>query len=324
MKLVVDLMGGDNSCQELVKGCIDAIKQHPTLNIHCIVKEGEIEDIVKDYDRIKLIYANEVISANDNLLTVTRRKETSMVKAMNYVNENSMDGVVSCGSTAAFVASSIFILKRFSDVTRPALVIDLPGINGQETTFLDLGANVELTNDAFKQLAYFATSYVKANRNIESPKLAILNIGEEEKKGTQQLKELYQEFKNDNNINFNGNIEARYLLNSNNDIILCDGYSGNIALKAFEGMGNSIFGLIKDASKTTLRNKLGLLLLKPFFKEVYKKLDYNNYGGAMLLGVKKIAIKAHGSSDAKTLNSAINQFVKIHKSEFIQEMEKRG
>lgn len=324
MKLVVDLMGGDNSSQVLIKGCIDAVKKHSNLEIVCFVKEGEVEEFVKDIKQIKLEYASDVISANDNLITVTKRKEASLIKAMNYVNSHNMDGIVSCGSTAAFVASSIFILKRFDQVKRPALVIDLPGINNEQTTFLDLGANISLSNEAFIELAKFSTNYVKYRRNISEPKLALLNIGEEEQKGTEQLKQLYKLLQNEDEINFNGNLESRYLLNTQNDIILCDGYSGNIALKALEGMGVSIFGLIKEAQHKSIRNKIGLLLLKPVFKAMYKKLDYNNYGGAMLLGVKKISIKAHGSGDAKTLNSAIEQFIAIHDSNFIKEMEKRG
>lgn len=322
MKLVIDLMGGDNSAQELVKGCIEAVKIYPNLKLVCVVSENLVEDLVSDYDQIELVYSNEVVSANDNLLTITRRKETSMVKAMNLVNELNADGIVSPGSTAAFVASSMFILKRFDTVSRPALCIDLPSINNHSTTFLDLGANVELSNEQFKELADIASEYVKYTKKVASPKVALLNIGEESKKGTNQLKEVYQLLNDDNNINFNGNIESRYLINNDSDIIVCDGYTGNIALKAIEGMGVNIFSLIKGAQEKSLRNKLGLLLLKPVFKQMYKDLDYNNYGGAMLLGVRKIAIKAHGSSKAHTFKSAIEQFVKIYESGFIENQSK--
>lgn len=320
MRLIIDLMGADKSPQILVKGCLDALEKHPNLEITCVVLENLVEDLVKDKKRLNLVYATEVVSVSDNLLTIPRMKNTTMVTAMNLANQENFDGVLSCGSTAAFVACCVFILKRLPNVSRPALLIDLPSVNNHVTTMLDLGANIELSSKAFKELAYASKTYVSLRRNIKDPKIALLNIGEEENKGTKQLKELHQEFKNDENLNFNGNIESRYLVNNNNDIILCDGYSGNIALKAVEGMGVSIFKLIKDASKISLRNKIGLLLLKPFFKGVYKNLDYNNYGGALLLGVKKIAIKAHGSSDAKTLSSAINQFVDIHESEFIKKV----
>lgn len=317
MQLVVDLMGGDSSPQILLNGCIKAIQKYPDLQITCIVKKGILNNN-KPLERINFEFAEEVISANDNLLTITRRKNTSMVKAMNYVNENDFDGVISCGSTAAFVASSVFILKRVASVSRPGLMIDLPTINNIPTTCLDLGANVELSNQAFKELANIAQKYVQYNRGIKNPKISLLNIGEEEQKGTKQLKQLYQEFKEDPTYNFIGNIESRYLLNNESDIIICDGYSGNIALKACEGMGEGIFKQIKGAQKKSFRNKMGLLLLKPLFKEMYQNLDYNNYGGAILIGVKKIAIKAHGSSNATTLCSAIDQFVKISKSNFIK------
>lgn len=324
MKLVVDLMGADNSPQELLDGCFKALEKHPSLELTCVVGKDIVEKLVEDKDRIKLVYADEVVNANDNLLTITRRKETSMVKAMNLASQDEFDGIVSAGSTAGFVASSIFIIKRLDTVSRPALCIDLPSINNHPTTFLDLGANVELSNEAFIELGKISSKYVTYTRNIKSPKLSLLNIGEESKKGTNQLKEVNAELSNEQSLNFVGNIESRYLINNDSDIILCDGYSGNLALKAIEGMGVNIFSLIKDAQKQSLRNKLGLLLLKPVFKKMYLDLDYNNYGGAMLLGVKKIAIKAHGSSSSKTFCSAIEQFVKIYESGFIQSINKEG
>lgn len=319
MKLIVDLLGADNGPEELVKGCLKAIEENKDLEIIAYAKEGQIDNIASKVSRLSVVHCKDEILANDSTISVIRRKESSLIMAMNETSLNqSIDGIISAGSTAAFVTSSIFILKRMENVSRPSLMIDLPGINGKSTTMLDLGANIELNEQQFIELSHITSKYVQKTRNISNPRLSLLNIGEESKKGTKLLQSTNLKLSQEKDINFIGNIESRYLINNDSDIIISDGYSGNIALKAIEGMGVSIFDVIKKSQKDSLRNKIGLLLLKPVFKKLYKELDYNNYGGAMLIGVEKLAIKAHGSSDSHTFYSAICQFININKSGFIK------
>jgi glycerol-3-phosphate acyltransferase PlsX len=312
MKIIIDAMGGDNAPQEIVKGAVQAIKEFNKVEIILVGDEDKIQDVLKneDYnaDKFQIIHTTEVISNNESpTLAIRRKKDSSMVVGMKLLKEGKGDAFISAGSTGAILAGGLFIVGRIKGIDRPALSPILPGKNGP-FMLIDAGANAECKVNNILQFGIMGQTYIEKVLKKKNPSVALVNIGSEEEKGTEFTKECFKVLK-DSSLNFVGNIEGREIPEGNVDVVVCDGFTGNIILKVFEGVAGTILDVLKEEIMSSTRTKLGGLLLKPVFKKFKKKFDYTEYGGAILLGVNGPVIKAHGSSNAKAIKNAIKQAV---------------
>ena len=310
MKLAVDAMGGDKAPAEIVKGAVQAVKKY-SCEIVLVGDENKIREVLKDESDIKnfpltIKHASEVIEMGEHPADAVRnKKDSSIVVATQMVKDGECDAVLSAGSTGAAVAAAQLILKRIHGIGRPAIATPIPTPKGV-TLMLDSGANVDSKPEHLIQSGIMGSLYAKHVFGIENPRVGLLNIGEEETKGNEQAKEAYQLFQNVKNINFCGNAEGRDIPEGHFDVVVCDGFVGNVVLKFGEGLALTILKLIKEAVQDGgLFAKFGALLLTPTLKSLAKRLDVSEYGGAPLLGVNGCCIISHGSSDAKSICSAI-------------------
>ena len=323
MKIAVDGMGGDNSPRIVVEGSIQALKEFEDLQIIITGKQNEINKELSKYEydknKITVVNSTEVIDTNDHpVMAIRRKKDSSLVKALNLVKNNEADAIISAGSTGAFMAGSLFIVGRINGIDRPALAPIMPGKNGKFMV-VDCGANVDCKPNNLVQFAHMGKIYFENVLGVKNPSIGLVNIGVEEEKGNELTKATYKLLKNEA-INFVGNIEPRDVPSGNTDIVVCDGFVGNTILKMYEGVSSSIFDVLKSEIMSSTRTKIGGLLLKPIFKEFKTKFDYKEYGGAAFIGVKGICIKAHGSSDGKALKNAIKQAIIFYDNKIIEKI----
>lgn len=309
MNIIVDGMGGDKGPEEIVKGSIEAVEELD-VNIIIVGKEDIIQKELNKYKypegSISIINANEVISNNDEpTLAIRRKKDSSMVLGLKALAEGKGDGFVSAGNTGALLAGGLFIVKRIKGIERAALATVYPTMKGI-SFLLDAGANVDCKPEYLKQFAIMGSIYSEKVLGVRSPKVGLVSVGVEEGKGNSLTKEAYTMIK-DLNLNFVGNVEARQLPEGDIDVIICDGFSGNIIIKLSEGLAISLFSSMKEEFLGSFKSKIGALMLKPQFKSLKDQMDYREYGGAPLLGLKQPVFKAHGSSDAFAIKNAIKQ-----------------
>lgn len=319
MRIIVDGMGGDKAPFEVVKGCVDAINKWD-IDILIVGKEEKIKEELLKYkyplEKIDILDAKDVINNEDDpAIAIRRKKDSSMVVGMKGLTEGLGDGFVSAGSTGALLAGGLFIVKRIEGIDRAALATVYPTIKGT-SLLVDGGANVDCKAEYIKQFGIMGSIYAENVMGIKTPKVGLVNIGTEEGKGNILTKESYALLKQ-TNINFIGNVEGRQLPMGDADVILSDGFAGNIILKLTEGMAIGIFALLKDSFKTNLKSKIGALLLKPQLKTLKSKMDYREYGGAPLLGTKMPVVKAHGSSDSYAIMNAIGQMIQFIEKDVI-------
>ncbi len=310
MKLAVDAMGGDNAPEEIVTGAVRAAKKF-RCEIILVGDENKIKDVLKSQDDIKNLpltikHTTEIITMREHPADAVRnKKDSSIVVATKMVKDGECDAVLSAGSTGAAVAAAQLILKRIHGVGRPAIATPIPTPKGV-TIMLDSGSNVDSKPEHLLQSGMMGSIYVEHVFGKKNPTVGLLNIGEEETKGNEQAKETYQLLKNATNINFIGNAEGRDIPAGKCDVVVCDGFVGNVVLKFGEGLALTIFKLIKEEVEAGgITAKIGALLLKRTLKNLAKRLDVSEYGGAPLLGVNGYCIISHGSSDAKSICSAI-------------------
>jgi glycerol-3-phosphate acyltransferase PlsX len=307
MKIAIDAMGGDHAPEEIVLGALKAIDTYSDVEITLVGDENKINQYVKDRNRISIIHTDEVITGTDEpVRAVRRKKNASMVLAAKEVAEGRADACISAGNTGALMAAGLFIVGRIEGIERPALSPTLPTIGGEGFVLLDVGANVDAKPEHLVQYALMGSIYSQKVRGIDYPRVGLLNIGTEEKKGNELTKHTYEMLKKAD-VNFIGNIEARDLLDGVADVVVTDGFTGNMVLKTIEGTALSIFKMLKSALMSNLKSKLAAAILKPNLLELKSQMDYSEYGGAGLFGLKAPVIKAHGSSDAKAIFSAIRQ-----------------
>jgi phosphate acyltransferase len=307
MKIAIDAMGGDHAPKEIVLGALKAIDTYSDVEITLVGDENKINQYVKDRNRISIIHTDEVITGTDEpVRAVRRKKNASMVLAAKEVAEGRADACISAGNTGALMAAGLFIVGRIEGIERPALSPTLPTIGGEGFVLLDVGANVDAKPEHLVQYALMGSIYSQKVRGIDCPRVGLLNIGTEEKKGNELTKHTYEMLKKAD-VNFIGNIEARDLLDGVADVVVTDGFTGNMVLKTIEGTALSIFKMLKSALMSNLKSKLAAAILKPNLLELKSQMDYSEYGGAGLFGLKAPVIKAHGSSDAKAIFSAIRQ-----------------
>lgn len=307
-RISVDAMGGDNAPAEIIKGAVSALQNVSDL---CVTLVGR-EEVIKSHlsgpmdGRITVVHAEEVIeTGEDPLVAIRRKKNSSMLVALNMLKQKQVDACVSAGSTGAFMSGALFGVGRIKGIERPALAPLLPTLTGC-AMLIDCGANADCKPEFLVQFAQMGSVYMNRVMGIDRPRVGLLNIGAEEEKGSAVYKEAHHMLKG-SLLNFVGNIEGRDALDGNVDVIACDGFAGNILLKTAEGVAMYIFTLLKKELTASFTRKLAAAALKPGFRNVKAKLDYTEYGGALLLGIDGVAVKAHGSSNAKAFENAVRQ-----------------
>jgi phosphate acyltransferase len=307
MRLAVDAMGGDNAPKEIVLGAMKAIEKYNDIHIVLIGDESKIREYLTNEERIEIHHTKEVILGTDEPVRAVRRKKTaSMVLAAQLVADGNADACISAGNTGALMAAGLFVVGRIEGIERPALAPTLPTIGGEGFLLLDVGANADAKPEHLVQYAIMGSIYSEKARGITNPRVGLLNIGTEEKKGNELVRNTYELLK-DADINFIGNVESRDLLDGVADVVVADGFTGNMVLKTIEGTAMSVFKMLKSALTSSLKSKMAAAVLKPDLTVLKNKMDYTEYGGAGLFGLKAPVIKAHGSSDANAVFNSIRQ-----------------
>lgn len=307
MKIAIDAMGGDHAPKEIVIGAMKAVEAFSDIHITLVGDETKINEYLTNTERISILHTTEVILGTDEPVRAVRRKKTaSMVLAAQQVADGNADACISAGNTGALMAAGLFVVGRVEGIDRPALSPTLPTIGGEGFLLLDVGANVDAKPEHLLQYAIMGSIYSEKVRGAVNPRIGLLNIGTEEKKGNELTKQAFELLK-EANINFIGNVEARDLLDGVADVVVTDGFTGNMVLKTVEGTALSMFKMLKSTLMSSLKSKLAAAVLKPEFTALKNTLDYSEYGGAGLFGLKAPVIKAHGSSNAQSIFSAIRQ-----------------
>lgn len=323
MNIIVDGMGGDNAPVDIVKGCVDAVNEYD-IEITIVGKEQIIREELHKYkysdDKIQILNADDVITNDDDpAVAIRRKKDSSLVVGLNALKDGLGYGFISAGSTGALLAGGLFIIKRIKGIDRAALTSVYPTSKGL-SLLVDAGANVDCKPEYLKQFGLMGSIYMENVFGRKNPKVGLVNIGTEEGKGNQLSKEAFNLLKNED-INFVGNVEGRNLPEGEIDVIVADGFVGNVVLKLTEGMAISIFSILKQSLMANTKSKIGALLLKSELSEMKKKMDYREYGGAPLLGTKLPVVKAHGSSDAYAFKNGIRQLIAFIENDIIKTIE---
>ena len=317
MRVIVDAFGGDNAPAEIVKGCVLAVRDN-LCEICLVGKENEVKNELQKYDypkeKISVYNADEVIGGCEVPTAAIRKKNSSMVVGLELLKNGEGDAFLTAGNTGAYLAAAFRFLGRIKGVKRPALTTFMPTKDGS-CIVLDVGANADCKPEFLKQFAVMGSVYAENVLGIKNPSIGLINIGAEESKGNELTKAAYLLLKEEKNINFIGNIEARDVMSGAADVVVCDGFTGNIVLKTTEGVAMTVYGMIKNVFMKNAVTKLAAMLVKGGIKEFKKKMDYTEYGGAPLLGIDGVAIKAHGSSNAKAIYSAVKSAIKFYETD---------
>ena len=305
VKIAVDMMGGDDAPGIVLDAVKKAVEDFKDLEI---ILFGDESQYNLSHERIEFRHCTEKIEMEDEpVRAIKRKKDSSMVKMAEAVKSGEADGCVSAGNTGALMSAGLFIVGRIKGVARPALVVTLPTTDGKGFVFLDVGANADAKAEHLLQYAQLGNIYAQKIRGIQNPSVSLLNIGTEAAKGNSLTKKAYDLFEKNQSFNFTGNIEAKTLMDGNVDVVVTDGYTGNMVLKNLEGTAKSIGKMLKETIMSSFKNKLAGAVLKKDLETFAKKMDYSEYGGSVLLGLDGTVVKAHGSSNAKAFYSAIRQ-----------------
>ncbi|WP_277673396.1 phosphate acyltransferase PlsX [Piscibacillus halophilus] len=323
MKIAIDAMGGDHAPEAPVKGALMAVDYYEDLEITLYGDEEKIKTYLDSkHPRIYIHHTNEKVENTDEPARVVRKKKkASMVLMAEAVKNKEADACISAGNTGALMSTGLFKVGRIKGIDRPALSPTLPTVDGKGFLLLDVGANVETKPNHLLQYAIMGSIYVENVRNIDQPRVGLLNVGTEEQKGSELVKEAYQLLQHAP-INFVGNVEARDLLEGVADVVVTDGFSGNIALKSIEGTALTMFSMIKDTFMKSTKTKLAAALVKSDLKGLKDQLDYSEYGGAGLFGLSAPVIKAHGSSNERAILNAIKQTYHLVEANVVDLIEK--
>ena len=310
MRIAVDAFGGDNAPKEIIKGAVESLAD-PKLTVILVGKEDIINEELKQYSydtsRLEIVHATEVITNDDSpTIAFKRKKDSSIVVGLKLLKESQADAFVSAGSTGALLTAATMIVGRISGIERPALATLLPNKNAY-TFLVDCGANVDSKPTYLLQFAKMGSIYMKNVMNVKNPRVALINVGTEKEKGNALTKEVYTLLEAESRINFIGNMEARDIPLAEADVAVCDAFVGNVILKHSEGLSKALFDIIKAELMSSTLTKIGAALAKPAFKNIKKRFDYSEVGGAPFLGLNALVVKAHGSSNAKAIHSAIKQ-----------------
>lgn len=313
IKVAVDAMGGDHAPAEIVKGSIEAIQASAKLKVYLVGRKDAIETELSKYsypaEQVEIVHAEEVIEmAEPPVMAIRRKKDSSIVVAMNMVKRGECDAYVSAGSTGANLVGGQVIVGRIRGVERPPLAPLIPTATGT-SLLIDCGANVDARPSHLVQFAKMGSIYMEHIMGIKNPRVAIVNIGAEEEKGNALVKETFPLLKECTDINFIGSIEARDIPAGYADVVVCEAFVGNVILKLYEGVGSTLIKEVKASMMTSLRSKIGALLVKPALKKTLKRFQTEEHGGAPLLGLNGLVVKTHGSSKSVEIKNSILQCI---------------
>lgn len=315
--IALDAMGGDHAPGEIVKGAIDAVLKEPNMKVFLVGKEDLINKELSKYqypkEQVEVVAASEIIEmAEVPTNAIRKKKDSSMVVGMKMVKEGKADAFVSAGNSGAVLVGGQVIVGKIKGVERPPLAPLIPTKKGV-SLLVDCGANVDARPSHLVQFAKMGSIYMEHVLGIKNPKVGIVNIGAEEEKGNALVKETFPLLKEEKDINFIGSVEARDIPYGKADVIVCEAFAGNIILKLYEGVGAVLLSKVKQGLLSSLRSKIGAVLIKPALKATMKEFDATEYGGAPLLGLKGLVVKTHGSSKAKEVTNTLMQCVTFKK-----------
>lgn len=325
MKIAIDGMGGDNAPKAVIEGVVASLKENNDIEFFITGPEDVIKKEFDKYEydksKVNIVDAKEVITTNEQpVMALRKKKDSSIVKALNLVKDGTCDGIISAGSTGAFLAGCTLIVGRIKGIDRPALAPIMPGRYGKFMV-VDAGANVDCKPEYLRQFAHMGKVYYELMFDTKDTTIGLVNIGAEEEKGNELTKEVFQILKNEK-INFVGNVEPRDVPQGKVNVLVTDGFVGNTILKMYEGSASNLLGMIKDEIySSSLVPKLGAALLKPVFKKLMLKFDYKEVGGAPFLGINGACIKAHGSSDGRAFKNAIRQSKLFHEKQILEKIK---
>ncbi len=325
MKLILDCFGGDKGCAPCVEAAKKALGQYPDLSFVLVGDAEKIRaELKEEFPRVEIVHAPDVVTGNDKPTDAIRlKRESSMIKAIKILREDeSADGLISTGPTGVLIAAATLRIGRIDGIRRPAFCPILPTMRGGIVGICDSGANVECSPEMLLQFAIMGSEYLKAAFHISTPRVALLNVGTEEEKGDDLHREAHKLLKAAEGINFVGNMESRDLLSGNYDLVVCDGFSGNVLIKSTEGTALELLKKIKKDIYSREIYKLGALFMKKMFEEEKRFMNYQNYGGSVLLGTEKIIVKGHGSSDATAVYKCIEQALNMSGSSLNEKIQK--
>ncbi len=313
VKVAVDAMGGDNAPVEIVKGAVEAANENEHVKVFLVGEEKRVREELKNYsyrpEQVETVHAAEIIeTAEPPVMAIRKKKDSSMVKALQLVKNGECDAFVSAGSSGAVLVGGQVIVGRLKGVERPPLAPLIPTEKGA-ALLIDCGANVDARPSHLVQFAKMGSVYMESVMGVKNPRVAIVNIGAEEEKGNALVKETFPLLKACPDLHFIGSIEARDIPAGYADVVVCEAFVGNVILKLYEGVGGTLIHMVKAGMMTSLRSKIGALLVKPALKETLKAFDLEQYGGAPLLGLKGLVVKTHGSSKAVEIKNSVLQCV---------------
>ena len=328
VRVAVDAMGGNLAPAEPVKAAVEALEKRKSLHVTLVGQEEVIRAELAKYkypeDRLEILDAREIIEMSEPPVNAIRKKkDSSIVRGLKLVKEGTCDAFVTAGSTGATLAGGQLLVGRIRGIERPPLAPLMPTAKGP-VLLVDCGANMDARPSQLVQFAQMGSIYMKNMTGVENPRVALVNVGAEEEKGNALVKEVYPLLKECEGINFIGNIEARDIPAGEADVVVCDAFVGNVILKLYEGLASTLIHKIKDALMSTLRSKLGALMIKPALKGMLKEFDITSYGGAPMLGLRGLVVKTHGNSEAVEIRNAIEQCILFKKKDingqFIEKM----
>ncbi len=328
IKILIDCFGGDNCPQAPVEGALAALAKNPELYVMLCGDEAilqkELEGKTYDKSRVEIVHAPEVIGCDEKPTDVVRlKRNSSMMKAIILLRDrDDISAMVSTGSTGALVTGALVRLGRIPGVIRPAFCPILPTMDGGIVGICDSGANVEVTPAHLRQFAIMASLYMENVYGVEKPRVALLNVGKEAEKGDETRQEAYKLLEETEGLNFVGNMESRDLLSGNYNVVVADGFSGNVLVKTTEGTALELLKKLKKEIFSRTLYKIGALLMKKMFTDMKEFMNYQNYGGSVLLGTSKVVVKGHGSSKAVAVEKCIEQAYRMEVSKLSEKIEK--
>lgn len=321
----IDAMGGDHAPAKIVEGAILATQKDKELVITLFGKREEIDaslaPLSYDKQRINIVATTEVIEGDDKPVhAIRKKKDSSLVVALTQLKEKKLDAVVSAGNTGALIAGAIFVTGRIRGISRPAITGAYPTIKGPMVT-LDIGANADVSPQHLLEFAKMGSLFSKIAYHKENPTVGLVNIGAEATKGNELTKAAYALLKEEKSIRFAGNVEGRDIPKGIVDVLVCDGFTGNTILKLTEGVADTLFSMLKQAVESNAKAKLGALMMKDSLKKMKESLNYEEVGGAVLLGVDGVVVKAHGSSKEKALSNAVLRAAQYHRESLVDKIK---
>ena len=327
VNVAVDAMGGDNAPVEIVKGAIEALNEEKKIKLFLLGRreaiEPELAKYTYDKDRVEVVHTEEVIeTAEPPVMAIRKKKDSSIVKGMYLVKEGTCDAFVSAGSSGAVLVGGQIIVGRLKGVERPPMAPLIPTENGA-SLLVDCGANVDARPSHLVQFAKMGSLYMESVLGVKNARVGIVNIGAEEEKGNALVKETFPLLKNCPDINFIGSVEARDIPAGVADVVVCEAFVGNVILKMYEGVGAVMLKKVKAGMMTSLRSKIGALLVKPALKKTLKSFNMDEYGGAPMLGLKGLVVKTHGSSKAVEVKNSVLQCVTFKEQRINEKIQEK-